>query len=207
MNKMRDGHVHSHYCPHGSNDGFEKYLEKAINMGIKEITFTEHMTMPEDIVIEGMGDDFLETVSPSIENIEKYIKEAKYYKDKYKDKIKINIGLEVDIISINPFQRRIEYYENDISLGFLEYSLIYDRIEIDNFFVEESYRRLGIGTKLLAYLISISIELHAVNITLEVRVSNTKAINLYKKFGFREVALRKYYYGDEDGILMEKQVM
>ena len=28
MNKMRDGHVHSHYCPHGSNDGFEKYLEK-----------------------------------------------------------------------------------------------------------------------------------------------------------------------------------
>ena len=98
MNKMRDGHVHSHYCPHGSNDGFEKYLEKAINMGIKEITFTEHMTMPEDIVIEGMGDDFLETVSPSIENIEKYIKEAKYYKDKYKDKIKINIGLEVDYL-------------------------------------------------------------------------------------------------------------
>ena len=98
MNKMRDGHVHSHYCPHGSNDGFEKYLEKAINMGIKEITFTEHMTMPEDIVIEGMGDDFLETVSPSIENIEKYIKDAKYYKDKYKDKIKINIGLEVDYL-------------------------------------------------------------------------------------------------------------
>ena len=29
----------------------------------------------------------------------------------------------------------------------------------------------------------------------------------YKKLGFREVALRKYYYGDEDAILMEKQVM
>ena len=35
-----------------------KSIRKAINMGIKEITFTEHMTMPEDIVIEGMGDDF-----------------------------------------------------------------------------------------------------------------------------------------------------
>ena len=45
------------------------------------------------------------------------------------------------------------------------------------------------------------------NITLEVRVSNMIAINLYKKYGFREVATRKYYYGDEDGILMEKQVM
>ena len=33
------------------------------------------------------------------------------------------------------------------------------------------------------------------------------ARNLYKSFGFREVALRKFYYGDEDGILMEKQVM
>ena len=79
MNKRRDGHVHSHYCPHGSNDGFEEYLENAINRGIEEITFTEHMTMPEDIVIEGMGDDFLESVSPSIENIDKYIKEVKYY--------------------------------------------------------------------------------------------------------------------------------
>ena len=44
-------------------------------------------------------------------------------------------------------------------------------------------------------------------ITLEVAVNNEPAISLYKKFGFREVALRKFYYGDEDGILMEKQVM
>ena len=48
---------------------------------------------------------------------------------------------------------------------------------------------------------------NCINITLEVRISNEVARNLYKKFGFREVALRKYYYGDEDGILMEKQVM
>ena len=45
------------------------------------------------------------------------------------------------------------------------------------------------------------------NITLEVRISNEIARNLYKKFGFREVALRHFYYGDEDGVLMEKQVM
>ena len=40
----------------------------------------------------------LESVSPSIENIDKYMKEVKYYKEKYKDKIKINIGLEVDYL-------------------------------------------------------------------------------------------------------------
>ena len=84
---------------------------------------------------------------------------------------------------------------------------IYDRMEIDNFSVIEEYRNIGIGTKLLAYLVSLAINYRVVNITLEVRISNDIAINLYKKFGFREVAIRKYYYGDEDGILMEKQVM
>lgn len=114
---------------------------------------------------------------------------------------------EVDTISVNPFSRRIEYNENNQLLGYLEYSLIYDRIEIDNILVSEDNRHQGIGTKLMAYLINQAINLRVVNITLEVRVSNYHAINLYKKFGFREVAIRKYYYGDEDGILMEKQVM
>ena len=114
---------------------------------------------------------------------------------------------EIDGIQSNPFARRIEYLIEDKVIGYLEYSLIYDRIEIDNFSVLEEYRNQGIGTKLMSYLVSLAISLRVVNITLEVRVSNNIAINLYKKFGFREVALRKYYYGDEDGILMEKQVM
>lgn len=107
----------------------------------------------------------------------------------------------------NPFLRRIEYIIDNKVVGYLEYSLIYDRIEIDNFYVLDEYRNKRIGTKLLSYLVSLAINLQVVNITLEARISNIIAINLYKKFGFREVALRKYYYGDEDGILMEKQVM
>ena len=114
---------------------------------------------------------------------------------------------EVDTTYSNPFSRKIEYLLDENSVGYLEYSLIYDRIEIDNFYVDEKYRNNGIGTKLLAHLVSLAISYRVINITLEVRVSNLVAISLYKKFGFREVALRKYYYGDEDGILMEKQVM
>ena len=115
--------------------------------------------------------------------------------------------VEVDITSTNPFARRVEYVIDDKTVGYLEYSVIYDRIELDNINVLEEYRKQGIGTKLMAYLISMAIDLRVVNITLEVRISNEIARNLYKKFGFREVALRKYYYGDEDGILMEKNVM
>ena len=114
---------------------------------------------------------------------------------------------EVDITHTNPFARRIEYVLDGKSIGYLEYSLIYDRMEIDQFRVIDEYRNKGVGTKLLAHLISLAINYRVINITLEVRVGNEIAINLYKKFGFREVALRKYYYGDEDGILMEKQVM
>lgn len=114
---------------------------------------------------------------------------------------------EVDTTYSNPFTRKIEYVIDDNVVGYLEYSLIYDRMEIDNFSVIEEYRKVGIGTKLLAYLVSLAINYRVINITLEVRMSNEIAIHLYKKFGFREVAIRKYYYGDEDGILMEKQVM
>ena len=113
----------------------------------------------------------------------------------------------IELEGANPYARRIEYYENNKVLGFLEYSLIYDRMEIDNLFVEEFYRKQGLGTKLMSFLIASAIEQHVINITLEVRKSNEIARNLYKTFGFREVALRKFYYGDEDGILMEKQVM
>ena len=107
----------------------------------------------------------------------------------------------------SPYVKYIEYIENDKVLGYLKYSHIYDRMEIDNVFVEVPYRNQNIGNKLMSRLISIAIEERVVNITLEVRVSNEVARHLYKKYGFREVALRKFYYGDEDGILMEKQVM
>lgn len=113
----------------------------------------------------------------------------------------------MELESANPYAKTIEFYQDEIVIGYLKYSLIYDRIEIDDFFVEEIHRNKGIGKKLMSYLVAIAIDNHVVNVTLEVRISNEIARNLYKQFGFREVALRKFYYGDEDGILMEKQVM
>ncbi len=37
---MKDGHIHSHYCPHGTNDSFEMYIENAIKNGYDEISCT-----------------------------------------------------------------------------------------------------------------------------------------------------------------------
>ena len=113
---------------------------------------------------------------------------------------------ELDIKEVNPFSRALEYVEDGKTIGILKYSLIYDRMEIDNIEIEPAHRGKGIGTKLMSYLVSLAIEERVVNITLEVRISNEVARHIYKKFGFREVAIRKFYYGDEDGILMEKEV-
>ena len=45
------------------------------------------------------------------------------------------------------------------------------------------------------------------SITLEVNKNNIPALNLYKKFDFNEVAIRKNYYNGVDGILMERKKM
>ena len=50
--------------------------------------------------------------------------------------------------------------------------IIYDRIEINDFFVTEEERQKGIGKKLMSYLVCIAINNHVINITLEVRISN-----------------------------------
>lgn len=92
---IRDGHIHSPFCPHGTSDPFEEYIENAINQGLQEISFTEHMPLPGYFMDDK---EFLDECSPNEEQIEKYFEELKLIKEKYKDKIKINIGLEADFI-------------------------------------------------------------------------------------------------------------
>jgi Acetyltransferases len=101
----------------------------------------------------------------------------------------------------NPYSNYIGYFSDDEVLGYIEYLLIYDRIEISNIFVKEEYRNRKIATNMLKYLIDLSKGL--VNITLEVNKNNIYAIKLYKNLGFKEVAIRKGYYNGVDGILME----
>ena len=102
----------------------------------------------------------------------------------------------------NPYTHYLVYKYDDKVLGYINYYLIYDRIEIANFNVLEHFQGIGIGTKLLEYLINKYKDIK--NITLEVRSDNIKAISLYKKMGFIEVAKREGYYNGIDGILMER---
>lgn len=106
--------------------------------------------------------------------------------------------------STNPYLKIITYVEKDKIIGFLLYSLIYDRIEIEQFEVITKERGKGIGDKLLKYLIEKYKDSDIKNITLEVKEDNIIAINLYKKYGFKKVSTREKYYDGINGLLMEK---
>ena len=122
--------------------------------------------------------------------------------DNYKEELSktFNIDIENDLLN-NPFSHYLIYLDNNKILGYLNYYLIYDRVEIANFLVLKEHRNNGIGSKLLDYLIN---NIDYSNITLEVKETNDPAINLYLKKGFSKVAKREGYYNGIDGILMEK---
>ena len=70
--------------------------------------------------------------------------------------------------------------------------------------VRPSYQRQGIGEFLLISTIDLAITQQAEVMTLEVRLSNSAAQALYRKYGFRKMGIRKGYYNDnhEDAIIM-----
>lgn len=103
-------------------------------------------------------------------------------------------------LNSNTFTKNLAYYYDDNIIGFLSYSVMYERAEIDYIAVDEKYRGNGVASELVKFLISNLDECNS--ISLEVRKNNIAAINLYLKNGFKKVCIRKRYYFDCDGILM-----
>ena len=70
--------------------------------------------------------------------------------------------------------------------------------------VDPRFQRARIGTRLLLCLAREAVERGAQHLTLEVRLSNTGAQELYRRFGFAPVGVRKGYYQDtgEDALVM-----
>lgn len=95
--------------------------------------------------------------------------------------------------------------QNEI-IGFAGIKIIIDEADIMNIVVKKSYRNNGIGSLLLENLILTSNKKNLNFINLEVDCKNTIAINLYKKFGFEEISLRKNYYKNNDAIIMKKKL-
>ena len=107
----------------------------------------------------------------------------------------------------NPYTKMYAFMEDSAIIGIIHINDIYDRVEINNIFVLKEYRNKKIADQLMRKVIEDAVTNKKINITLEVRKDNIPAINLYKKHGFVEKAIRKGYYKGTDGILMEKEMM
>jgi len=89
-------------------------------------------------------------------------------------------------------------------LGYAGLWLLVDETHICTIAVHPQWQGRGLGELLLASLLNQSMLLSALRATLEVRVSNKTALELYLKYGFQIVSRRKRYYtnNNEDAYIM-----
>ncbi|MEK4303556.1 MULTISPECIES: ribosomal protein S18-alanine N-acetyltransferase [Oceanobacillus] len=92
----------------------------------------------------------------------------------------------------------------DRIVGYIGSWVVFEDGQITNFAVHPDMRGRKIGEKLFGYVTTFMTGNGVERLSLEVRVSNTVAQSLYKKFGLVPGGIRKHYYTDnfEDAIVM-----
>jgi [ribosomal protein S18]-alanine N-acetyltransferase len=93
-------------------------------------------------------------------------------------------------------------------VGYMVSWLIIEEVQIATIVTAEAWRGRGLGELLLHHTLQHGLAHRATTATLEVRVSNVVAQNLYRKYGFVEVGRRRKYYRDngEDALLMTAEL-
>ncbi|MGP8251022.1 MAG: ribosomal protein S18-alanine N-acetyltransferase [Terracidiphilus sp.] len=114
----------------------------------------------------------------------------------------------VEMLSGEFLSRRIALVATDSgsgeALGFAVASLVPPEAELENIAVAREVQRRGIGRLLLSELVQELRHAGIETLLLEVRASNSAAIDLYSSFGFNESGRRSRYYSSpvEDAVLM-----
>lgn len=104
----------------------------------------------------------------------------------------------------NQFARYIVAEHDGHIVGYAGIWLIVDEGHVTNIAVDPDYRGYHLGETLLRTLMAVCVRNGGRRITLEVRVTNNVAQNLYRKLGFEGAGIRRGYYTDnrEDALIM-----
>ncbi len=99
--------------------------------------------------------------------------------------------------------------ENKEIIGYLSGWKLLDEFTITNIGISQKFQRMGLGAKLVKFIISKLLYERCFMFYLEVRESNLKAIRLYEKFGFEQVGLRVNYYQNpvENAVMMRLNML
>ena len=90
FNFTHDGHVHTPFCPHGTKDPIEHYIQVGIEKGLQRMTFTEHAPFPSTFVDPVPNQDS----AMALDRLPDYLDTLR----QMKDVIDLKIGLEVDLL-------------------------------------------------------------------------------------------------------------
>lgn len=100
----------------------------------------------------------------------------------------------------------LDYYLlflNEEVVGFFEVSNVAGESELFDIAIKKELQGRGYSKVLMEQLLKVCKEKNSRTIFLEVNKINLRAIKLYEKFGFKEYAIRKNYYGENDAVLMK----
>ncbi len=101
----------------------------------------------------------------------------------------------------NKFSKKFVLELNGKVVGYIVYWVVRGEATIMTFAIDKEHQNKGYGEFLLRESLK---KIDAKRILLDVRKTNLRAINLYRKLGFRLVSERKSYYSDgENALFME----
>lgn len=95
---------------------------------------------------------------------------------------------------------------DDELAGYFVLMLAVDEAHLLTIAIAKSHQRQGLGARLLRQAMAIGLAGGATTLLLEVRPSNTKALAMYRHFGFAQIGVRRGYYpaagGREDALVL-----
>ena len=107
----------------------------------------------------------------------------------------------------NEFSYILLLKDNEEIIGYIDFWILLEQATINKICIKKDKEGNGCGSYLLNEALKIVDSENCLSTSLEVRVSNTKAIKLYEKFLFKKILTKKNYYSDgEDCYFMIRSI-
>lgn len=126
-------------------------------------------------------------------------KECFIIKEILKNQFEINDQID------DPYGKWFFCQENEFC-GFINYSIMYERAELNYIYVQPIVRNRKIAFHLIQFMLEDLKFNNVETVTLEVNINNISAIKLYERCGFKIIHIRKNYYKNENAYVMLKEV-
>jgi len=150
---------------------------------------------------------------PIVTSIDRLVFRDPWPESAYVQELYFNPNAHYFVLQLTPAMPTRSWSEQRAALasqiiGFVGMRVEIDRGHISTLAVRPDWRGWGLGELLLHKALDQAICNGAETVSLEVRVSNAIALNLYAKYGFERISrLRGYYSDGEDAYFMRADVV